>query len=97
MAYINVFLDVSSKKGVPEGAAIQIDIDEHKMLRYEINRLHELFELERKDNIDLRHHFAKANEEIERLREALQKIAKTADWPTQLTIAKSALQQEESK
>ena len=34
-------------------------------------------------------------DEIERLREALQKIAKTADWPTQLTIAKSALQQKE--
>ena len=38
-----------------------------------------------------------AADEIERLREALQKIAKTADWPTQLTIAKSALQQKESK
>jgi hypothetical protein len=35
--------------------------------------------------------------EIERLREALLNIAKTADWPTQLTIAKDALQQKGSE
>jgi nitrogen-specific signal transduction histidine kinase len=38
----------------------------------EIERLRELFKLERKDNIDLRHHFAMANEQIERLRKILK-------------------------
>jgi hypothetical protein len=33
----------------------------------EIERLRELFELERKDNIDVRHHLAKANDQIEQL------------------------------
>ena len=39
----------------------------------------------------------KKDVEIERLREALQNIVKTADWPTQLTIAKSTLQQKETE
>ena len=42
-------------------------------------------------------HYECALREIDRLREALLNIAKTADWPTQLTIAKDALQQKESE
>ena len=45
----------------------------------EIKRLRELFELERKDNIDLRHHFAKANEQFERLQEALRVISNESE------------------
>lgn len=41
MAYINLFMHVSSEKGVPEGAVAQINIDEHKMLCDEIERLRE--------------------------------------------------------
>ena len=41
MAYINLFMHISSEKGVPEGAVAQIDIDEHKMLCDEIERLRE--------------------------------------------------------
>ena len=41
MAYINLFMHVSSEKGVPEGAVAQINVDEHKMLCDEIERLRE--------------------------------------------------------
>lgn len=41
MAYINLFMHVSSEKCVPEGAVAQINVDEHKMLCDEIERLRE--------------------------------------------------------
>ena len=57
-------------------AEIQDEFDE---LKNEIEQLRELFELERKDNIDLRHHFAMANEQIELLREALRSLIAACD------------------
>ena len=64
----------------------------------EIERLRELFELERKDNIDVRHHLAKANDQIERLRHEMERIADVSEqrWPNSLVsqineIARAAL------
>jgi|GEM_PF-5275578 len=67
---------------------------------YEIERLRELFELERKDNIDVRHHLAKANDQIERLRHEMERIADVSEqrWPNSLVsqiykIARAALKE----
>jgi hypothetical protein len=67
----------------------------------EIERLRELFELERKDNINLRHHFAMANEQIERLRHEMERIADVSErWPDSLVsqineIARAAMKEGE--
>ena len=63
----------------------------------EIERLRKDYALAWENHLLHEQIFVLTEAKIERLREALQKIAKTADWPTQLTIAKSALQQKESK
>jgi len=42
----------------------------------EIERLRELFELERKDNIDVRYHLAKANDQIERVHREMAMMVK---------------------
>jgi hypothetical protein len=67
----------------------------------EIERLRELFKLERKDNIDVRHHLAKANDQIEQLRHEMERIADVSErWPDSLVsqineIARAALKDDD--
>ena len=71
MAYINLFMHISSEKGVPEGAVAQIDIDVHKMLCDKIERLQK-----RDGRIRiLDGQIIARNAEIKRLRKVLQQIA----------------------
>ena len=78
MTYINLFMHISSEKGVPEGAVAQIDIDVHKMLCDEIEQLREALRFYAEWGID-----APAVDAI---------IEKDCG-----DIARSALQQEETK
>ncbi len=70
MTYINLFMHISSEKGVPEGAVAQIDIDEHKMLCAEIERLRDA--LQTIADFDLYGDYSNAYEIPKIAREALK-------------------------